>query len=400
GPRRGPFFDGPPQTVESREPGDVSVSPTGGRAEMASGTVGDRLDEDGVSVTVEVDGDELEPVARSGALLPQLLARAGPERDPSRLSSRFEGSRVHPAQHQDLGRLGVLDHRGDEAVRVPVGLSQRATSLTGIPAAVIAAFTSAIVISRRWKIEAASTAAAPPIETASTQCSTVPAPPEAITGTPTASATARVSSRSKPSFVPSRSIDVRSISPAPSAAPWTAHSTASRPVARRPPLTTTSNRSFRRRTSMASTTHWRPNCRAHAAIRSGSSTAAVFTDTLSAPARSTAFMSSGLRTPPPTVRGTNTLDAVRRTTSRVVPRSSGVAEMSRKQISSAPSSAQRRASSVGSPASTRSTKFTPLTTRPPETSRHAITRLRNTGRLLATGDEPGEDAKAGGAGPL
>ena len=51
--------------------------------------------------------------------------------------------------------------------------------------------------------------------TPSTRCSSVPTPPLAITGTSTASAIARVSSRSKPSRVPSRSIDVSRISPAP-----------------------------------------------------------------------------------------------------------------------------------------------------------------------------------------
>ena len=49
----------------------------------------------------------------------------------------------------------------------------------------------------------------------STRWSSVPTPPEAITGMVTASATARVSGRSKPSRVPSRSIDVSRISPAP-----------------------------------------------------------------------------------------------------------------------------------------------------------------------------------------
>ena len=49
------------------------------------------------------------------------------------------------------------------------------------------------------------------------QMLSVPTPPLAITGTGTASATALVSSRSKPCFVPSRSIEVSRISPAPSA---------------------------------------------------------------------------------------------------------------------------------------------------------------------------------------
>src|SRR6267154_1182561 len=52
----------------------------------------------------------------------------------------------------------------------------------------------------------------------STRWSSVPTPPEAITGTPTASDTARVSAMSKPDLVPSRSIEVSRISPAPSSA--------------------------------------------------------------------------------------------------------------------------------------------------------------------------------------
>jgi len=68
-------------------------------------------------------------------------------------------------------------------------------------------------------------------------------------------------------------------------------------------------------------------------------TAAVFSETLSAPARRTSRMSRTVRTPPPTVSGMNARRAVRSTTSRSVRRPSGAAVMSRKTISSAPSSA-------------------------------------------------------------
>ena len=67
---------------------------------------------------------------------------------------------------------------------------------TVIPRAAITALASAIVCSRKWKIDAASTASAPPSVMPSARCSSVPTPPLAITGTPTASLTARVSSRS------------------------------------------------------------------------------------------------------------------------------------------------------------------------------------------------------------
>ena len=53
-------------------------------------------------------------------------------------------------------------------------------------------------------------------------------------------------------------------------------------------------------------------------------------------------------TPPPTVSGMNTVSAVRRTTSSMVPRPSTEAEMSRKVSSSAPSASYAAASSTGS----------------------------------------------------
>ncbi len=88
---------------------------------------------------------------------------------------------------------------------------------------------------------------------------------------------------------------------------------------------------------MLTTTHWLPNRSAARVMSPGSRTAAVFTLTLSAPARSAASTSSTLPIPPPTVRGTKRTSAVRRTVSRRVRRPSTEADTSRKTISSAPS---------------------------------------------------------------
>src|ERR1017187_4437140 len=63
---------------------------------------------------------------------------------------------------------------------------------------------------------AASTASALPSSSTSAMCSSLPAPPLATTGTPTASLIRRVMTRSNPSFVPSASMLLRTISPAPS----------------------------------------------------------------------------------------------------------------------------------------------------------------------------------------
>jgi hypothetical protein len=158
-----------------------------------------------------------------------------------------------------------------------------------------------------------------------------------MTGTETASAMVRVSARSYPRRVPSPSIDVTSNSPAPRCARRIACSTASMPVGLRPPWVKISHRPpSTRRASTDPTTHWLPNRSAMSATTSGRATAALFTATLSAPASNSARASSGLRTPPPTVTGMKHISAVRRTTSRMMPRSSWLAVMSRKHSSSAP----------------------------------------------------------------
>jgi len=92
-----------------------------------------------------------------------------------------------------------------------------------------------------------------------------------------------------------------------------------------------------RRTSTAATTHWLPKLSARLETSSGERTAAVFTETLSAPARSAAPASVTERMPPPTVKGMKIDSATRDTMSSVVRRASGLAEMSRKTSSSAPS---------------------------------------------------------------
>ena len=70
-------------------------------------------------------------------------------------------------------------------------------------------------VDRFEKIVAANTASALPIEIASFRCSNVPAPPDAMMGIETLFDTTFNSSRSKPLLVPSLSILVSKISPAP-----------------------------------------------------------------------------------------------------------------------------------------------------------------------------------------
>ena len=85
------------------------------------------------------------------------------------------------------------------------------------------------------------------------------------------------------------------------------------------------------RASTDNTMHCEPNWRDSSASRSGRAIAAVFTDTLSAPARNSESTSATERTPPPTVSGMNTCSAVRRTTSSMVARPEEDAVTSRKR---------------------------------------------------------------------
>ncbi len=198
---------------------------------------------------------------------------------------------------------------------------------------------------------AASTASAPPRVTPSAKSSSEPTPPEAITGTGTASLTARVSFRSNPDLVPSRSMLVSRISPAPRRAISAAHCTASRPVFLRPPWLYTSqpgpaarpsapmrcsSSAVRRLASMATTMHCAPYLSEAALITSGLAMAAELKLVLSAPALSRRRTSSTVRTPPPTVSGMKTWLATDSMMGRIRSRPSLVAVMSRKVSSSAP----------------------------------------------------------------
>ena len=200
---------------------------------------------------------------------------------------------------------------------------------------------------------AASTASAPPCCTPSAKWSRLPTPPEAITGTDTASATARVKAKSKPDLVPSRSMLVSKISPAPCSAIWVAQATASKPTFLRPPWLNTSqpgpmgkpwaprrssSSAVRRLASMATTMHWAPYLAEASRITCGLAMAAELKLTLSAPALSKRRTSSTTRTPPPTVSGMNTWLATASMMCKMTSRASLVAVMSKNVNSSAPCS--------------------------------------------------------------
>src|SRR5262249_25656114 len=132
------------------------------------------------------------------ALAPQRAPRAGPEVRRPGPQGEVERLAVHPRHHEDLARLGLLDHGGNQAGGVPgqLGGAAHGSIRPGSPRVRMARLASATVCWPKWNMVAPRTASAPPLETASARCSSAPAPPEAITGTETASATARVRARS------------------------------------------------------------------------------------------------------------------------------------------------------------------------------------------------------------
>src|SRR5207237_1372634 len=78
---------------------------------------------------------------------------------------------------------------------------------------------------------------------------------------------------------------------------------------------------------------WDPVRRATPVRSAGSASAALFSETLSAPARSSASASETVRTPPPTAKGIESSRATRSTRATRVPRFSNEALMSRKHTS-------------------------------------------------------------------
>ena len=189
------------------------------------------------------------------------------------------------------------------------------------------ALASSTVCSPKWKIEAASTASAPPSVDAVDQVLERAHSARGDHRDAHGVGHRRGEPRSKPSRVPSRSMrreqdlaGAQGLGPAGPLDDVETGGCAAAVGVHLPPLSAGWHRRRRvgvDRASMATTTHWLPNSAAISAISSGRSTAAVLTDTLSAPARSSRRASSTVRMPPPTVNGMNTCSAVRRTTSTI-----------------------------------------------------------------------------------
>src|SRR5919199_1173870 len=143
----------------------------------------------------------IEHIGRLGAK-PRRIALDGRDGGLDGLLAELLGA-FADALGQKLARIGTRvavprplgDGRG-QPFEHGAGRAAHGSSLTATPASASRRLASATLASPKWKIEAASTALAWPSRTPSTRCSSVPTPPEAMTGTVTASAMARVSARS------------------------------------------------------------------------------------------------------------------------------------------------------------------------------------------------------------
>src|SRR5690606_27739702 len=182
--------------------------------------------------------------------------------------------------------------------------------------------------------------------------------------------------------VPSRSRLVSTISPTPMSTSRCTHSRASRPLALRPPCVITSqvisSPLLRRRTSTAPMMASPPKRFTARVTSSGSSTAAVFSITLSAPLPSMRWISGRPAMPPPAITGTKTRSE---TFLRIAASSSArpALETSSSASSSAPRSAKAVDTATGSAQLSTFSRRMPLTTRPRLMSRQGMMR-----RVVAT----------------
>src|SRR5437588_4461878 len=228
-------------------------------AALAAGVAGNAAhllhpEQQRIGVAVDAHLAQLLHVAGLLALSPEPLARARPVDGFLARHRLFQRFAVHPRDPEHPARGKILRDHGNEPLLVPRHLVEPFVHMrTSMPRLRMCSFAWRTVNSPKWKTLAASTASAWPSLTPWARCSRLPTPPEAITGTPTASDTARVSSRSNPSRVPSRSMLVSRISPAPAPCMRFAQSMTSIPVARRPPSAQTSRAPPLRLASVAAT---------------------------------------------------------------------------------------------------------------------------------------------------
>ena len=197
--------------------------------------------------------------------------------------------------------------------------------------------------------------------------------------------TARISSRSKPSWVPSASIALSRISPAPSSAARTAHSIASRPADSRPPCVVTSKPDgVPERAAGVDGQHQNLVAEAVGDLRDqlgATDRGGVDRDLVGARTQQHGRRPRPTHTPADGERDEDLLGGPATRSPSWSPGPRGRPRCRGRSARRRPRRRRVRASSTGSPASRSSLKLMPLTTRPASTSRHGMTR---TARVTAS----------------
>jgi len=103
--------------------------------------------EERVTVAVGSQVDRVQRVAARLALPPERVARSAVEVDLARPLGRLDGIAIHPREHEDRARPGILHDRRHEAALVEVHLGNvqanaRSGGRMGMPAAASTFFTS------------------------------------------------------------------------------------------------------------------------------------------------------------------------------------------------------------------------------------------------------------------
>src|SRR5262249_34226051 len=114
--------------------------------------------------------------------VPELLPAAAPEVGFVVLDCEFQRFLIHIGNGQNLASPGILNNSRDEAVGSETRFFDDIVHRMTTPRSRKNDLACSIVTSRKWKMDAASTALAAPSVKPWYRCSRLPAPPEAITG--------------------------------------------------------------------------------------------------------------------------------------------------------------------------------------------------------------------------
>src|SRR5262245_48753463 len=149
---------------------------------MACRSPGIYFNQNGILIAIQTDFHDLLRVSRRLSFVPELLAAAAPEIGFAAFEREPERFLIHVSHGQDFACARVLNDGGNQAVGPELCLFQNAIHRTTTPRSRRYDFACPIVTSRKWNMEAASTALAAPSLSPSYRCSRDPAPPDAMTG--------------------------------------------------------------------------------------------------------------------------------------------------------------------------------------------------------------------------